>query len=97
MKLEIDRTLVCTTAHLTEEDNQALFYETTGLVVYEMGEYGWMVLARPVNPDASPDSVDRQHSDNLERLLQFARDRDCEWVRFDRDASEIEGLQTFNW
>lgn len=91
MKLEIDRTLVCSTAHLTEEDCQDFFHETTDLVVYEMGEYGWMVMARPIDRELT----DERHSDNLERLLAFAREHECDWIRFDCDADTIEGFPVF--
>lgn len=88
-KLEIDRTLVCSTSHLSGDDNTDLFEETTNLVVYEMGEYGWMIWTRSTE--------ERKHSANLESLLEFARKHDCEWIRFDRDADIIEGLKTFEW
>lgn len=92
MKLEIDRTLVCSTSHLSEEDNQSLFDEETNLIVYSLDEYGYMILARPVESDEP-----REHSDNLESLLEFARKNDCDWLRLDRDAEQIEGLPTFEW
>lgn len=90
--LEIDRVLVCSTSHITAEDNQSLFDEETGLVVYEMGEYGWLILARPIDA-----SEPRKHSDTLEKLLAFTRKHRCDWLRLDRDANEIEGLETFEW
>lgn len=93
MALEIDRTLVCSTSHLTQEDSQALFNESTDLVVYIMDEYGWMILARPLEKEQG----EQNHSDNLEKLLEFARKNDCDWIRFDCDADEIEGMDTFEW
>lgn len=90
-KLEIDRVLVCSTCHLTEEDSQNLFDEETGLVVYTMDEYGWLILVRPIA------DLPRKHSDNLQKLLEFARKQKCDWIRFDRDAEEIEGLEVFSW
>ncbi len=88
-KLEIDRTLVCSTSHLSMEDVQALFDETTHLVVYEMGQYGYMIWTSSIE--------EKIHSDNLESLLKLARKHNCEWIRFDRDADVIEGLRTFEW
>jgi len=90
MKLEIDRVLVCSTSHLTQEDSQNLFDEATDLVVYTMGEYGWMILACPLENE-------QNHSANLEKLLEFARKKKCDWIRFDRDAEELEGFETFSW
>lgn len=91
-QLEIDRVLICTTAHLADSDVQQLFEEETGLVVYEMGEYGYMILARELDADEQ-----RQHSDNLEKLFVFAREQGCDWIRFDRDADEIEGFTVYDW
>lgn len=94
MKHEIDRMLVCSTAHITPEDNQALFDETTDLVVYEMGEYGWLIMARPIDNMASDTLT---HSDTLENLLAYARKLECDWLRLDCDADTIEGLPRFEW
>jgi len=88
--LEIDRILIVSLLHLTLEDRQALINEETDLIVYEMGEYGWMILARNVDLVAP-----YEHSDNLEKLLEFARENDCDWIRFDTDANEIAGFETF--
>ena len=88
--LEIDRTLIVSVSHLTAEDRQSLFDEATGLVVYSMGEYGYMILARPLDADET-----REHSDNLEKLLAFARKNRCDWLRFDVDANEIDGFEVF--
>ena len=90
--LEIDRTLIVSISHLTADDRQDLFDESTDLVVYAMGEYGYMVLARPVDEYASEE---RKHSNNLEKLLEFARKNDCDWLRFDVDANEIDGCEIF--
>ena len=92
MKLEIEKTLVCSTGHLSDSDNQALFDQATTLVVYEMAEYGYMVLARLFDA-----GEERCHSDSLEKLLEFARTQGCDWIRFDRDADHIEGFTIYDW
>lgn len=92
--LEIDRTLVCSTSHLSPDDAQSLFNEETDLVVYSLDEYGYMILARPIDGYTGEA---RKHSDNLEKLLAFARKHRCDWLRLDRDANEIDGLQVFDW
>jgi hypothetical protein len=34
---------------------------------------------------------------NLARIFVIAREHDCDWISFDRDADELEGLPTFDW
>lgn len=91
MKLQIDRMLVCSTTHLKPEDDEMLFNEQTSLVVYAMEEYGYLILAKPMHDRP------RNYSDNLFRLLEFARKQDCDWLRLDPDASAIDGLPVYQW
>lgn len=96
MKLEIDRTLVCTTSHITAEDNQQLFDEETNLVVYSMDEYGYMIWTGGNTFQLYMQEA-KNISDSFRILLTFAKQQKCEWLRLDRDAEEIEGLETFEW
>lgn len=93
MKLEIDRVLVCTTGHLTASDASDLENEATGLVVHETGEYGWMIWA----DGQEEESYLEKTSSNLRKLIEFAREHECEWIRFDCDADPIDGLPTYDW
>lgn len=99
MSLEIHKTLVLSTAHMTEADSQLLPYaDEYGLVVYEMDEYGWMVY---VNDEylqaASPPEALSDFSDGFMKAIKLAQDNECEWLRFDRDANTVDGLPEYEW
>ena len=92
--MEIVKTLVLTTAHVTEETAQWLDSDPDQLVVYnkESGEdqYGWFIpvyMAQEVLEEAIPEE--------LKEIIQFADAHKCTWIMFDRDADEIDELPVF--
>jgi len=101
-KLEFDKTLVCSTTHFTDDDNVALAKfakehahapDTSEHFIADLG-YGYIVW---VNSDGAFTEYDGVLSDAFVKVLEFAHRQGAQWVRFDRDALEIEGLQTFEW
>jgi hypothetical protein len=86
----IEQMLVLSTAHLTEETCNTFLPAWDG-PAYQKGEYGWFVYGFYGfgNTDDLPT--------DLEAVLQYAMCCGVEWLMFDRDASTIPNLPTFDW
>lgn len=85
----VERMLVLSTAHLTEDTCNRWLSEEAG-PAYPKGEFGWFVYAHwseTVQPMPA----------ELAACLAYAVAKGCEWVMFDCDASSVEGLQLFDW
>jgi hypothetical protein len=78
--------LDCSTAHLSPI---ARAYIDTGDGIASPTPYGWFVYASE-EPDESVPS-------DLAAIMTHARSLGAEYVNFDCDASEIDGLATFEW
>jgi len=89
----IFRVLDISTGHMTREDSERLFAESEDLTAYELGEYGWLVYVGEID-DNWPEE---NWSGAFRNVLQAAKGLGCDYVRFDRDGREYEGLPTFDW
>ena len=97
MKLEIQKTLVLSTAPITETESQLLAGlvdatwdpERIPLTVYDHLSYGWNIFTRQTpNLDILP---------NIRNLISLAVDNGCDWLRFDQDGEIVPDLPTFDW
>ena len=88
---EIHRVLVCSTAHVTEDEAQIL--DTSG---YQQREYGWLLWVKeePDSPSV-PEIIDL--SPGLQGAIDAARSLGCAYLMFDRDGETLDGLPTYNW
>jgi hypothetical protein len=86
MELCIEKMLVTSTAHLTDQYE----VERSGYIYYEMDDYGWMVYC-------CSESDGNRLNAGAEVILEIARSQGCIWVKFDCDGPEIEGIKTYNW
>lgn len=84
--------LEASTSNLTESTVEWLNNET--LVVYPKATYGFF-LAVPSEEDG--EGFDHEWPEDLKTLVQFARDRRCEWVMIDRDVEPLRELPTYEW
>lgn len=87
--LEINKTLVTSTAHLTESEcNHGIKQNSLrgNLCAFNTG-YGWRIRA----------SLEYCPIDNLKPLLQLAIDNGCQWLEIDQDGNTIDGLPVFDW
>ena len=93
MKLEIQRHLVVSTCHVTQDDTICLS-EQECIVAHEFEE-GFHVHV----PEADHDDElrDNGYSPAFLGLLKLARENDCDYLTLDRDGPEIEGLTSFDW
>lgn len=78
--------LDCSTAHLSLA---ARAYVETGDGVASPTPYGWFVYAN--------EEPDERVPPDLAAVMAYARSLGAEYVNFDSDASEIDGLPTFDW
>ena len=86
--------LDCSTAHVTEEEMDALVECVTPTSSYH-DDYGcWMYCIDTVYDDDV--SAWREYP-NLFGIVRYALARGCMYVRLDQDGWEHENLPTFEW
>jgi hypothetical protein len=99
---EFDKALVCSTAHFTDGDNILLAQagrehaeapDTSDHFVADLG-YGYLVW---VNSDGDFTEYKDKLSDAFIGILMFAFNQGAQWVRFDRDAPELDDFPIFDW
>jgi hypothetical protein len=91
---EVYKAMALSTAHLTEEDNEALHYraQVVRTMVTER-EYGYLMK---LCMDEAMD-VDEAYSPALNGVIQFAIKEGFQLIEFDRDAPVSEQFQQFEW
>ncbi len=94
--LEIQKTLVLSTAHVTKEVNDYL-QDTCGLpgaenLIMESFEYGWRIYT---GSEAS-ERVPTRHA-SLTSCIELARANDCRWLCLDQDGDTTDQLPTYSW
>ena len=90
--------VVVSTGHLTKADAEELARVDIGreLLIY-VGEYGWIVYAEAERHACEAASPDLRLSASFWNLLGWAQRQGYDWIRFDRDADAVEGLEVFDW
>lgn len=90
----IEKMLVTSTAHLTDEykvERSGYIYIYIYIYIYyEMDGYGWLVYCCN-EPDGS------RLNEGAEVIMEIARSQGCTWVKFDSDGPELDGIQTYDW
>ena len=81
----IVKMLDLSTGHVSAETAARL---DAGNFGYVKGEYGWIVPTLRLSNEVP---------DDLAKVMAYARDLDCSWIMFDRDADIIPDLPTFDW
>lgn len=99
---EINREIVVSTAHISEDINRALDWPSNppleGHVTVYAYEYGHRILIT----DDDRDHVLSGKNFNsgfkeLDILVKLAVDNGCRWILLDRDGPEIPGMEKFDW
>ncbi len=87
--------LDCSTAHITEQDDQRLteMAASAGGPVHDMGP-GYLVHVFQL--DDSPDRFEGL-SAAFHDVVRHARERGCDFVLLDPDGAHIDDLDTFDW
>lgn len=90
--MEIAKTLVLSTAHVTKktaillDGEHRLNWPSNG---GRYGEYGWFFYAPPERPQDMPE--------DMWAICQVARAVDCPYILLDRDGPTFEHLDTHSW
>lgn len=96
-----ERLAVFTTAHAAESDTKILqaCAKNNGdapLVVYEHGEYGWLINTAPGNLE--PEQLERDGiSQDLQRLILDMSAAGYAWLLLDKDAPAHPDYPTHDW
>lgn len=86
MTLEISKMLTLSTGHLTE---QAIDYlASLNAPVYRKDGYGYFVYVHWDFDDPALSLLDS---------LDFAEEQGCDWVMFDSDGPQVDGLTYYEW
>jgi len=89
------KVVVLSTAHLTEEDRDALAEAVAD------GEQ--MVLQRETGfylklyPEDTPDNFRHGHSDSIKNIIRWAHQAGYRMIEFDCDAAVMQGFPVFDW
>lgn len=83
------------TAHLPERYSEGLLGAEPGVTAYPF-THGWLMWV-PDDPDDSSAAMDEPVPDEILAIQRYARQRDCDYVMFDRDADRVAGLPTWEW
>jgi hypothetical protein len=85
------RFLDCSTGHVSRATADLLDTECNGwpFIGGRISETGWFVYAHPEPPEGTPD--------DLKAVMAYARGNGFDYILFDRDADDVDGLPTFDW
>lgn len=92
--MTIRKVLDISISHLPMEQGATL-NELDGVVAHEY-QYGWLMWV-PNDPDESNLAMEEQAPENILMLQRYARDLDCDYIMFDRDAEPEDQLPSYEW
>ena len=91
--------LALSTAHVQKETSEALVDGVSPLTVFPHGGYGYLIHV-PSDADFWETLVQQSNNGEIPTELfvctAHAREHGCSWLLLDADASEIDGLTTFD-
>lgn len=91
MSLEIDKMLQVSTAHITLEQLSELNRLSYG---YQNND-AIILYTGLVDPDWSESEEADEFDESLVKLLAFARDQGCAWLKLDPDVEPLKYLKTY--
>ena len=105
MNPEIQKVLVCSTSHLTEDQcNVILPNNCNGHMEVITREYGVMIRIPSVINDIHDLDFSKEMQavkdivgDNVMALMSYADRCGCRYLYFDCDAEELEDFPTYSW
>lgn len=95
MKLEIEKVLVVSTAHITEQDNHLLQISADETIIVYDCEYFYLIyLAENIL-----ESIGEVFSPAFKKLIEFAKTHKEGFthLKLDRDGETLEGFEEFDW
>ena len=90
--MEIAKVWTLSTGHITKETDEFLSKavdSANGPAVYAKGEYGYYI---PVLDDS-----ENTYPEDLQRLIDVAKDLDCGLICLDRDGEILSWLPVYDW
>jgi hypothetical protein len=88
--VEIEKMLVLSTSHLTEQTCNGWFEKhKEDFPCYEKIGAGWFV-------HVVVDGV-TEYPDDLQKCISLAIEIKCDWIMFDRDGPVLEYLLSYDW
>ena len=98
MAVGLDLDMIALAESVIEEYNKWLGGEHLGLTCYPKGEYGWFIYVGHFDSyHAERFDGETNIPGELQVVMRFAQEQGCDWLCFDRDADEIDGLVVFDW
>ena len=91
---EIDRVLIVSTAHMSQQDSHVLRNDLSCLVTYSYEEGDFIILN---NIEEKMSELINTFSSSFVDLILLAQKHDCQILRLDRDGPVYEDLPTFVW
>ena len=95
MKLEIEKSLIVSTAHISKEDGKLLDAIDVGHLIVDKYSFGWRVLVGDDDLDIT--DISSKFSQGFIAAVIFTKTHGCEWLQLDSDGPEYECLGTYEW
>jgi hypothetical protein len=94
-RVEIEHVLVCSTAHITIQDNTLLQgADTPANVTYT---YGYYIYVGYDLESLQAEATQQGFSAAFVALLALPRKYDCTWLKLDADGTIMDNVPTFDW
>lgn len=94
-ELDITRMLTINTAHIKEETAEKI--DEFDLVTFDKVNFGWFIYIPTEKEDVMEILEDKNIPDDLVDCIRLAWENNCNWLCLDRDASEFDELETYEW
>lgn len=93
----VRRFLDCSTAHLPKSEMDAI--ESSEFIISDANEYGAWVHVPELTNEGLIDMPDvaAEMFPALVKVMLFANEHGCDWIKFDGDAPEMSELPVFEW
>lgn len=90
-ELEISRTLVISTAHISPQTARLMDDDDIHAGFYSAGESGYNILT------VDWEDYSGMMPDDLKACVKFAAEHGCDWLCLDGDARTVPGLPVYEW
>lgn len=101
MKLEIHKTLVLSTSHISRDDSYILTdrceepWIIKPNIIVEKYEYGWRVYVKDIFEDEP--NLHTYFSRGFIKSMRLGEYNNCRWVEFDESGPVLIGMPKYDW
>lgn len=85
-KLEINKELVLSTAHLPKDLAEGMDSDCTTPFAYDRVENGYLVYVGS-----------QRYPEELAQAIALAQFNECKWIRYDADGPRLQSLPVWDW